>query len=119
MSAQFPPAGLKEDSKYFSIVKEDKAIKSESDGGYVYSRPRHARMPRRTFSTGFTNLSQAQWLALSRFIDTKGCFAIFTYKAPNTGEMIDVRFAAIPTEKYTGIGGIHKYDVTDIKLAEV
>lgn len=119
MAAQFPPIGLKEDSKYFGHTKEDKAILSDTDGGYVYSRPRHARNPRRTFSTGFTNLTQGQLNSLDAFFDVRGCYMIFTYTIPTTGELVDVRFESPFTAKYMGVGGLHRYDVTDIKLVEV
>lgn len=119
MIAKFPPMGLREDSSKFSITREDVTISSKTDGGYVYTRPRHARPPRRHITTGFTNLNQEQWFKLDQFIAVNGKHTIFSYVIPTTGEVIDVRLENIPTERYIGVGGVHIYDVSEVKLYEV
>lgn len=118
--ASFPPAGVKEDSKHFKVTLEDKSLNSETDGGYVYSRPRHNRPPRRTFKTGFTDISEFDKLQIQSFAETHGMYLIFSYQVPDTGETVNVRFSeSLPNFQYKGFGGNHRYDVTDIQLTEV
>lgn len=119
MAAQFPPSGIREDSKLLQLTFEDNAIVSETDGGYNYSRPRHSRPPRRHITTGITCINQAQVEQLQAFIMRVNKHTMFSYILPTTQELLDVRFEEIPTIKYTGVGGHHCYDVPDIKLVEV
>ena len=107
-----------QDSKYFQVDLEDKAIKGEVEGGYVHARPRHTRRPRRTFKTGFTELSQTQFDALVAFYDLVGTYAKFEYLNPATGEQFTVRFGKPFTGKYAGMGLTRLYNVTEIELKE-
>ncbi|KVQ35786.1 hypothetical protein [Burkholderia cepacia] len=109
-----------QDSSKFQQGKENPAIGSKMDGGYVVTRPRHTRRPRRKFSTGFTNMSQADRDAFDAFFDSvHGGSVIFTYIHPTTKEQILVRFTP-DTElswKYSGVGKNFRWDV-DFKLEE-
>lgn len=116
----FPAALAKvQDSQYFQIEVEDKGLKGEADGGYVHVRPRHTRKPRRTFKTGFTELTQVEYQALLDFYDLVGTYTKFAYVNPTTGVTHEVRFNKAFTGKYKGMGGRHLWNVTDIELIEV
>lgn len=120
ISSVFPPAGVKEDSQYFSVRSKDTTIESNTEGGYKYTRPRSARRPRRVIKTGFTMLSLAQEQNVQRFMATVGKHTMFTYILPTTGESLTVRFSAdLPESKYVGVGGYHKFNITDIEMTEV
>lgn len=108
-----------QDSQYFQIELEDKGIKGEADGGYVHVRPRHTRKPRRTFKTGFTELTQDQYQILLDFYDLVGTYTKFAYVNPTTLVVHEVRFNKAFSGKYKGMGGRHLWNVTDIELIEV
>lgn len=119
VGSMFPPTGIKEDSQHFDISREDVAIETQTDGGYIYSRPRNARPASRIISTGFTELTQDQFDLLDEFIATYGRFRIFNYTIPTTGEVISVRFKTLPKFNYVGAGGTHRYSASGIELREV
>ncbi|HCG5484187.1 TPA: hypothetical protein ACPJ1H_003912 [Vibrio alginolyticus] len=115
----FPPSGVKEDSSKFSLKLEDKGLSSETESAYVYSRPRHGRRPRRIVATGFTDINQNDKVKLEQFVNEHGTYLIFSYTIPDTGETIAARFTNLPEFPYSGVGGNHRYNVTDIELTEV
>ena len=117
--ALFPPTGVKEDSALFDDSFEDKGLKSETDGGYVYSRPRHGRRARRMFSTGFTDISSEQKELVMQFALQHGTYLAFTYNIPDSAETVSVRFSKLPKAVYIGVGGNHRYNIADIELTEV
>lgn len=115
----FPPTGVKEDSQFFNISRDDVTLETKTDGGYIYSRPRNARPASRIITTGFTELNQTQFQLMDDFIVTYGRFKIFSYKIPTTGESISVRFKSVPKFNYVGMGGTHRYTVSGVELIEV
>lgn len=94
----------KQDSSYFTVAQEDNAIKGETDGGYVDARPRHTRKPRKTFTTGWTDLDHASYLEAIAFYDLCGTWKVFTWKDPTTSITYRVRFSKAPTWTYVGMG---------------
>lgn len=117
--ADFPPSGVKEDSSKFSISFEDPVVRGEVEGGYVTTRARHTRRPRRTFTTGFTDMTPAQILSLENFYDSKrGGSVAFTYAHPTTGTVFTVRFKGF-SENYSGAGSVFRWDVGSVQLEEV
>jgi phage-related protein len=116
--ADFPLASL-QDSAKFGYVQEDVGIRSEMEGGYVLTRPRHTRRPRRTYKTGFTDLSDADKQTLSDFVDAHGTYLAFNYELPTTSTLVNVRFQKVPTYAYHGFGTNLRWDITDIILEEV
>lgn len=124
--ADFPIASLvgKEDAARYGFEMEDVAIRSNMEGGYVLSRPRTTRKPRRTWTTGFSDISNVSKLALEVFYNTKGSFASFTYEVPvpdaigGSKETVTVRFVGPPKWEYKGIGTNARWNV-DFKIEEV
>lgn len=115
----FPTAiGPLQDSKFYTVEMEDVGMKTKMDGGYVVSRARHTRKARRTYTTGFTDLTGTQVLLLTDFYDlVKGSSVVFDWVDPLGGLTIPVRFTDPLNLKYTGIGPTKRYDV-QFKLEE-
>lgn len=117
--ATFPLASRQDSSKYKRSA-EDPAIKSETDGGYVVSRPKFTRAPRKKYTTGFTNLSNTERAELEAFWDTvKGGSNMFDWEDPIDGTLKTVRFTKPLSFEYAGIGGNHRWDISSIELEEV
>jgi len=108
-----------QDSKYLTIEYEDKAVKGEVEGGYTHTRPRHTRRPRRKFTTGFTEITQAEFNLLEAFYDQVGTYTKFDWTNPATGEVFVVRFDKQLKAKYEGMGPTRLYTLTSIELQEV
>ena len=117
--ANFPTFGNREDAAKFGLDLEDVGIRSEMEGGYVLTRPRHTRRPRRTWSTGFTDLSDVQKGQFEDFFNTHGTFLGFTYTVRTSSEVVNVRFKGVPDFKYKGHGDNFRWDIDNIKLEEV
>lgn len=117
--ANFPTFGNKEDSAKFSLQLEDVGIRSEMEGGYVLTRPRHTRRPRRTWSTGFVNLSDTEKETFEDFFNDHGTYKVFTYTVRTSSEVVQVRFASPPDFNYHGFGSNFRWDISNIKLEEV
>lgn len=115
----FPTLSKEQDERYFSVSHEDPSLKSDIEGGYVVTRSRFTRTPRRTFSTGFTDISEADKTALEAYWDSKkGGSGIVSWTHPVTDVVIQTRFVSELDFKYTGIGGFHRWTV-QFKLQEV
>lgn len=120
MSLVFPTLSRGEDARFFGMSQEDPAMRTKVEGGYVFTRPRFTRRPRRSFTTGFTNISDADRALLENFWnDTKGGSSAFAWTHPFTNEVIQVRFKKGFDFSYVGIGHSHRWDVTGIELEEV
>jgi hypothetical protein len=105
MSFPTMPYSAEIDSSKFSPEKENPAMASKMDGGYVVTRPRHTRRPRRTFSCGFTDMNGARQVAFDAFYDSvAGGSAIFNFVHPITAEVIPVRFTTDTTLPWTYSG---------------
>ena len=58
----YPTLTEKPDQSTYYYTQEDPAIKSDMEGGYVTSRPRFLRNPRKTFYFGYKTLERAYLL---------------------------------------------------------
>jgi hypothetical protein len=113
------PLEDRQDAKYFSVKLEDPSIKAEMEGGYVVSRPRHTRTPRRTWTTGFTDLSNAERLTLESFWNTqRGGSEIFLWKNKVDNVYYQVRFTKPMEFKYAGFGTTYRWDCPNIELEQ-
>lgn len=107
------------DSSRFSQTTEDVTIRTPIEGGYIATRARHTRRPRRTFKGGYTNLSEADRLTLENFVNTVKVGSLsFYWTHPVTSEQITVRFKTPPNFDYTGIGSTYRWNVS-LDLEEV
>lgn len=107
------------DSSLYEVTSEDPAIKTEMEGGYMVSRPRHTRLPRRTFSLGWRSMSAIDAGVLKSFYDAmRGASLSFNWTDPNTNTTVTVRFKDGLTLKYVGKGSLKLYDC-NLKFEEV
>lgn len=114
----FPTTDDWQDSKKYSIEVEDPSIRSELEGGYVASRPRHTRRPRRTWSVGYTYISPADKKLITDFYDAvHGGSNIFTWLNTEDGQTYYVRFKGVINEKPSGRMNYPRWDL-DFKLEE-
>jgi hypothetical protein len=108
----FPTLTKTQDSKFYGIELEDTGLKTPMDGGYVVSRARHTRRPRRTFRTGFTDLTPDDATLLENFYDlVRGSSVVFDWTDPITTSVWQVRFIDKLSFQYTGVGISKRWDV--------
>jgi hypothetical protein len=116
------------DAKKFDQTQKNPAMVHEMEGGYVVTRPRYHRRPRRVFSIGFTNLSDDDKQTLEDFWNTvKGSALGFNVTLPITDEVVLVRFTQDTNMSFKYIGpvllddGSHggRWDVDSLKVEEV
>lgn len=124
--ADFPIPALagKEDSSKYGFEVEDVGIRSDMDGGYVLARPRTTRAPRRSWTSGFTDISNANKLLVEAFFVAKGTFNQFSYEVPvpnsegGAKETVTVRFAEPIKWEYKGFGTNARWNM-EFKVEEV
>lgn len=121
MAVDFPPYPFnnRQDSEQFGFEQEDTGMRTEMEGGYVLTRPRHLRTPRRTWKTGFTNLSDWEKGVIETFYNTYGTYKSFTYTLPTTTTVVTVRFKQPMKYDYKGFGKNLRWNITDVYLEEV
>jgi hypothetical protein len=108
----FPTLTNAPDSSKYGLEVEDPSMKTEMDGGYVVSRAKHTRTPRKKFSTGYTMLKNTDRDTLQAFYNTvRGGSVIFDWTDPASLVVYQVRFAAALTFTYTGVGTSQRWDV--------
>lgn len=120
--ADFPTVALAglEDSKHFGVAQANPAKTSEVEGGYTISRPRYTRLPRKTWTTGFSDLTDAEKDSFTAFWDTKmGGSDSFTYLNPADAATYTVRFKGEPKIKYVGMAALRRWEITDISLEQI
>jgi len=105
-------SGEEQDSSKFTVELEDPSISSPLEGGYVFSRARHTREPRRTWTSGFTHIQTAGKEQLEDFYKlVRGGSEIFQWKDPSTGEDVLVRFQGTFKFQYRGRGTYERWDI--------
>jgi hypothetical protein len=105
------PSGSLPDSKQFGIQLEDPAMRTEMEGGYVITRPKHTRAPRRTWPIAYQMLTDADRTTLGNFWNTtKGGSLTFDWTNPADGAIYTVRFKDPLQFKYVGIGSSKRWD---------
>lgn len=109
----FPTMTKEQDSKFYQKELENVAMTTPMDGGYVVSRAKHTRKPRRTYKTGYSGILNADRQKLEDFWDlVKGGSVIFDWKDPISLATIQVRFSEKLSFKYVGIGVSQLWDVS-------
>ncbi len=122
MAADYPTATLAglEDSKHFLVSQANPAKGADMEGGYRTTRPRYTRTPRKTWTTGFSDLTDAQKDSHASFWDTKkGGSDSFIYLNPADATEYTVRFIGTPDIKYVGIASLRRWEIKGIKLEQV
>ena len=118
----FPPFDVgfseKEDAGYYSVSYEDNTVRSNMEGGYDTSRPRFTRKMRKTFITGFSDITQADFEIIEEFWLQFGGHRVFTWTDPTNQIDYSARFTRQPNITYTGIGPHRSYNV-EVELKEV
>lgn len=133
------------DRKHYGLSIQNPAVSTESEGGYIITRPRFTRRPRRTWTFGYTDISMADKSRIEQFYnDMLGGSMMFYWvdrhalegenwrrqndpTHPNyKGPAVDasqftylVRFTDELSFKEAGIGGNLRWDVPSIKIMEV
>ena len=104
-------AGAALDSGAFRVEFEDPAQRSDMEGGYVITRAKHTRRPRRTFSIVYRQLNTADKDLLDAFYDTvKGGSVIFDWVSPQSLLTLQVRMKGPMSEQYVGRGVTQRWD---------
>jgi len=122
MAADYPTATLAglEDSKHFTEDSADPAARFEMEGGYTSTRPRYTRLPRKTWTTGFSDLTDAQKNSHTAFWDTyMGGSNSFIYLNPANATEYTVRFKGKPKITYVGMASLRRWEITGIVLEQV
>ncbi len=119
--SNFPPSGmaLKEDSAFYSQKRIDKTVRIETEGGYVVTRPRTTRPPRREWTTGWSEITHADKLKIEVFYESvMGGANSFTWTDPVSLIEYTVRFVGDLEFQYKGIGPTKLWAVK-VKLEQV
>lgn len=121
----FPTFSSLPDQATWEEQRVDSTLRTQTDGGYVLTRPRHTRPPLRMFRFGYTYLSNADKLAFEAFLETVQIGGdAFTWQHPFNGNTYQVRFNSAPVFKYLvfhkNLDGTpdHRWQVTGIDLQE-
>lgn len=110
----FPTLAKGQDSKYYKVTQENTAMSTKMDGGYVVSRAKHTRKPRKAFVSGFTSILNVDKTKLQDFWETvRGGSVIFDWTDPASKVVFQVRFVGESLEfSYVGKGATQLWDVS-------
>lgn len=114
MPVNFPTLVDTPDVNKWSFTQEDPAIRTPIEGGYVVTRPRHTRKPRRTWSIGFTYITEAdKELIRTCYESARGGSDYIVWTNPETLEVLNVRFTGEIRYAFSGKkGGNRRWDVS-------
>lgn len=99
------------DSRAFEVTPEDPAMRTEMEGGYVITRKKHTRRPRRTFTASYRGLNDADRDALDDFWDlVGGGSVVFDWTNPEDSVVYAVRFKEAYRLVHTGRGPTRRWD---------
>lgn len=120
--ADYPTFSKELDASSFKESSENPVHADEMEGGYVVTRAKFTRAPRRAFMFKHADLSNAEKDSLQSFWnDRKGGAGAFNWTHPVSGQTINVRFAPDMELEFerTGYGTNHRWDSSEITLREV
>lgn len=115
--SDFPLAGIKEDGELYGESYEDNSIKSDTDGGYEFRRPRFTRNLRKVYETGFSMVDSSEKQQLCDFYELKQMHTPFFWLNPVTGQNVHVNFEEFKFDRI-GYGAVSQWNIR-IKLKEV
>lgn len=99
------------DSAKHGETAEDTTHRTSLEGGYVATRPKHTRAPRRMWKQGYRDLHPADKVVLDDFFDEVTGAQIFTWVNPENGLTYYVRFKAAGFSwTYVGVGTTKRWN---------
>lgn len=106
-------SGKEQDASEFTVQQEDPAMRTEMEGGYVFTRARHTRVPRKTWTSSFKYIASNDKDELQTFWETvRGGSVIFQWRNPQDDQDYLVRFLEPLNFKYVGIKNNQRWDVS-------
>ncbi len=104
--------GFKPDSKDFVESLENTALRTELEGGYIATRPKHTRAPRRMFKIVYRYLDNTDKGLLETHWNTqRGGSLAFDWVHPQTGTTFTVRYKSDKLEfRYVGKNTTNRWD---------
>jgi phage-related protein len=121
--ADFPIISKDFDASSYKESSENPAVASgDTEGGYVYTRPRHTRRPRKTFQFKFVDISETERETIQDFWDARrGGSGAFNWTHPITAVIYNVRFDPETELEFerSGYANNHRWDSSTIILKEV
>lgn len=109
----FPTLANKPDSSKHSETVIDPTVRTEMEGGYVVTRARFTRAPRKEWTIGYTYISDAEKQSIETFVaSVRVGSAIFNWTNPADNVTYLVRFKEPPNYSYRGQGTYKRWDVS-------
>jgi phage-related protein len=116
----FPELSKKPDQEQYGEELEDVTDTATTEGGYEFTRPKHARKPRMKWATGYTEVPDADKVKLMDFLTKKGRHTAFYWEHPIYKTQHLVRFAKVFKPDYANfLANDHHWNVHGIELREV
>ena len=106
------------DAAAFREMYIDNAIRSNTEGGYVKTRPRHTRGQLKKFQITWTDVSDADKEVIQSFFETVYTYSELEFTHPTEALDYSVRFEAPPDFKYIGAGTNYRWTITAV-LVEI
>jgi len=105
--------GVSFDSKQHAETLEDPSMSTPMEGGYVVTRAKHTRTPRKSWSCGIQQMRAADKLVMVNFWNlVRGGSVMFDWVNPDDAVTYQVRFKSGQglTFKYVGAGALRRWD---------
>lgn len=106
----FPTLSVDHDSSKYSVELDDNTMSQDLEGGYTATRKRTTRKPRRTWTIGYTHITDADKNALVAFYEQNVSAVIFTWLNIEDGQTYNVRFVGKMKFTYQGKGPWRRWD---------
>lgn len=106
------PSGALPDSSQFSEKYEDPTMRTETEGGYVFTRKRHTRAPRISWTISYKELTNADKTAIKALWTAATGSVLIDWTNPQDQILYVVRMKSPPDFQYVGIGATQKWNCT-------
>jgi hypothetical protein len=110
--AAFPTLAVgKPDSRQYAESQENTALRTELEGGYTATRPKHTRTPRRYWKVAYQYMNNADKALLDAHWNTqRGGSLAFDWVNPQNGTTYTVRYKSTIEWVYKGAGPTQRWD---------
>ena len=88
----FPTLVSSQDSKKYRVELDDNTMSEELEGGYTVTRARTTRRARRTWNIGYTEITDADKIALENFFGQVLNAVIFNWTNTENNVVYQARF---------------------------